>query len=58
VEADISKLMGHEKPELTLQFGSSLVFENAINLYVDKGYFKAGECWAPKGEDTSESARG
>jgi hypothetical protein len=52
VEANISELLGREKLESTLRFGSSLVSENTINFYVGKGYFKAGECRAPKGEDT------
>jgi hypothetical protein len=58
VEADISELMGHEKLESTLRFGSSPVSENTINFYVGKGYFKAGECQAPKGEDTLNPLEG
>ncbi|RLN00202.1 putative retrotransposon protein [Panicum miliaceum] len=58
VEADISELMGREKPDSTLRFGSSLVSKNTINFYVGKGYFKAGECRAPKGEDTPNPLEG
>lgn len=44
MDADISDLMGCEKPETALRFGTSLVSQNLIDFYVDKGYFKVGEC--------------
>lgn len=44
VDADPSELMGREKPEATLWFGMSLVSQNLVNFYINKGYFKAGEC--------------
>lgn len=58
VDADLSDLMGREKPEATLRFGTSLVSRNLINFYVDKGYFKAGECRPSKNEDTPKPLEG
>lgn len=53
-DADPSELMGQEKPEATLRFGSSLVPQNLIDFYVEKGYFKSGVCCPPGREDTPE----
>jgi hypothetical protein len=44
VDASPSDLMGREKLEVTLRFGSSLIFERTIQFYVDKGYVEAGVC--------------
>jgi hypothetical protein len=36
----------------------SLVSQNLIKFYVDKGYFKAGDCRPSKGEDTPIPRKG
>jgi hypothetical protein len=51
VNADPSELMGREKPKQTLRFGTSLVSQNLIKFYIDKGYFKVGEYRPSEGED-------
>ena len=53
IVADPSELMGgREKPPPTLRFGASLVTPAFIESCIQKGYFKAGVCSAPEGEET------
>jgi hypothetical protein len=52
VDAEVSELIGREKPEATLRFGPSLVSAALLASYVDRGYFGDGICRAPKGEET------
>jgi hypothetical protein len=39
VNTSPSDLMGREKLEPTLRFGTSMVSQNLINFYIHKGYF-------------------
>ena len=55
---DLSQLMGRDRPEATLRFGSSLVTKSLIRSYVGKGYFEAGVCQAPEGEDMPDPREG
>ena len=54
VDADPSELMGEEKLLPTIRFGSSLVTPALVKSYVGKGYFGAGVCQAPEGEETPD----
>ena len=54
VDVDPSELMGEEKLLPTLWFGSSLVTPALVKSYVGKGYFGAGVCRAPEGEETPD----
>ena len=54
VDADLSELMGRDKPETTLRFGNSLVIEALTESYIEKGYFNAGVCRCPEGEKTPD----
>lgn len=56
--ASPSDLIGHEKPEPTLRFGTLMVSQNLINFYIDKGYFKEGECRPSKDEDIPNPLEG
>ncbi|RLM79806.1 putative retrotransposon protein [Panicum miliaceum] len=58
VDASPSDLMGREKLEVTLRFGSSLVSERRIQFYVDKGYFEAGVCRPLGNEDVPNPLEG
>jgi hypothetical protein len=58
VDASPSDLMGREKPEATLRFGSSLVSKRTIQFYVDKGYFEAGVCRPSGNEDVPNPLEG
>ena len=58
VDADPSELMKKEKPAPTLRFGPSLMPAALIESYVERGYFSAGVCRPPQGEETPDPQDG
>ena len=44
--------MKRDKPEPTLRFGPSLISVALLESYVERGYFPAGVCRPPQGEET------
>ena len=52
VDADPSELMKKDKPAPTLRFGPSVMSAALIESYVERGYFPAGVCRPPQGEET------
>ena len=58
VDADPSELMKKDKPAPTLRFGSSLMSAALIESYVERGYFPAGVCRPPQGEETLDPQDG
>ena len=52
VDADPSELMKKEKPAPNLRFGPSVMSAALIESYVERGYFPAGVCRPPQGEET------
>ena len=54
VEASLSELMVVNEPRTpSLLFGPSLVSENLLKFYVEKGFFADGIARAPTGETTA-----
>jgi len=50
--------MKKEKPAPTLRFGPSLMSAALIESYVERGYFPAGVCCPPQGEETPDPQDG
>jgi len=51
MDADPSELMKKEKPAPTLRFGPSVMSAALIESYVERGYFLAGVCRPPQGDE-------
>ena len=58
VDADPSELMRKGNPPPTLRFGPSLMSAALIESYVERGYFPAGVCRPPQGEETPDPKMG
>ena len=58
VDADPSELMRNGNPPPTLRFGPSLMSAALIESYVERGYFPAGVCPPPQGEETPDPRMG